>query len=71
LPGLDAEKHKEINLLNFRKLSAVFTPARGEGLQLYSQILNVTISNGNLNAKSSNRFLGVMVRILAVMIGVF
>jgi hypothetical protein len=49
----------------------VFDSALSEGLQLYSQIQNLTLSNGTLDAMSLNSFFGLTVRFSAVMIGVF
>jgi hypothetical protein len=46
------------------KLLGVFNLAISEGLQLCSQIYDLTISNGTLNAKYSNAFCGLTVRFL-------
>jgi hypothetical protein len=39
----------------------VINSALSEGLRLYSQIKNLTLSNGTLNALSSTAFSGLMV----------
>jgi hypothetical protein len=49
----------------------VFDSASTEGLQLHSQIQNLTISNGTLNTISLNAAFGLTVRSSAVMIGIF
>jgi hypothetical protein len=49
----------------------VFDSASTEGLQLHSQIPNLTISNGTLNTISLNAAFGLTVRSSAVMIGIF
>jgi hypothetical protein len=48
-----AGKHTYLHQLNNRKLLAVFDSARSEGLQLYNQIQNLTISNKILNLIST------------------
>jgi hypothetical protein len=49
----------------------VFDTAMNEGLHFYSLIKNLTISNGTLNAISSNAFPGRTVCFSVVMIGIF
>jgi hypothetical protein len=58
-------------LLNGGKLLLVFNSAIREGLQLYSQIWNWTISNGILTAVSSNTVFGLTVCFSAVIIVMF
>ncbi len=47
-----ARKHLCFHQLNGRKQLVFFNPAISKGLQLHSQILNFTISNGTQNAIS-------------------
>jgi hypothetical protein len=51
--GINSLKHMYFHQLNSRKLSVVLNLAVSEGLQLYSQIKNLIITNGALNAISS------------------
>jgi hypothetical protein len=59
--GQKAGKHIYLHQLNDTAIS--------EGLQLYNQIWNLTISNGTLNAISSNAFSGLRFRFSTMMIG--
>jgi hypothetical protein len=56
--------------LNGRDLLVIFNSAIEEGLKLYSQTRNLTISHGNLNTLSLNAFRGSTVRFSVVMIGI-
>jgi hypothetical protein len=53
--GQKAEKHTYFHQLNSRKLLVVFKSAISEGLQLYRQILNLTVPSGTLTAISSKQ----------------
>jgi hypothetical protein len=63
--------HIYFHQLNGRKRLVVFSEASSEGLQLYSLILNLTISNRTLNAIFSNAFFVLKAPFTAVMDKVF
>jgi hypothetical protein len=67
----NAGKHTYFHQLNNSEVLVVVDSARSEGVRLYNQILNLTISNATLTLISLNAFFGLMVRFSTVIIGIF